>query len=85
MFSLNAGSHFAMVRSLKVVSKWSQSANSAGVCSLKVVSKCWQCCYLPSQRELKVLVVLSSGVSTGSQSADTAGIWSLKGVGGSVK
>jgi hypothetical protein len=69
-----------MVRSLKVVSKWSQSVSNADICGLKGVSKCWQCCHLESQRSFKVLAALASGVSTGSQSVGTAGIWNFQGL-----
>jgi hypothetical protein len=69
-----------MVRSLKVVSKWSQSVSNADICGLKGVSKCWQCCHLESQRSFKVLAALASGVSTGFQRVGTAGIWSFKGL-----
>ena len=80
MISLNAGSHFSMVRSLKVVSKWSQSVSNGDICGLKGVSKCWQCCHLESQRSFKVLAALASGVSTGSQSSGSGGIWRFKAV-----
>jgi hypothetical protein len=44
------------------------SALASGISSgLKVLSKCWQCLYLESQRNLKVVATLASEVSKGVQ------------------
>ena len=49
------------------VSKEFQSAGSAGIWSLNVVSNFWQRLHLEIQRAVKVFAAVASGVSKGSQ------------------